>query len=47
MAKWLRVGARTYWDDLVRDGGNEWDGCAPRRPLHLKAMKAATTPSST
>jgi predicted RNA-binding protein with PUA-like domain len=29
------------WDDLVRDGGTEWDGVRnPAARLHLKAMKA-------
>jgi predicted RNA-binding protein with PUA-like domain len=29
------------WDDLVRDGGTEWDGVRnPAARLHLKAMKS-------
>ncbi|HEX6376258.1 MAG TPA: EVE domain-containing protein [Allosphingosinicella sp.] len=29
------------WDDLVRDGGTEWDGVRnPAARLHLRAMKA-------
>jgi predicted RNA-binding protein with PUA-like domain len=29
------------WDDLVRDGGTEWDGVrSPAARLHLKAMKS-------
>lgn len=43
MAKWLmKSEPSSYgWDDLVRDGGAEWDGVrnAAAR-LHLKAMKA-------
>ena len=43
MAKWLmKSEPGSYsWDDLVRDGGTEWDGVrnAAAR-LHLKAMQA-------
>jgi predicted RNA-binding protein with PUA-like domain len=43
MAHWLmKSEPGSYgWDDLVRDGGTEWDGVrnAAAR-LHLKAMKA-------
>ncbi|HEX8572952.1 MAG TPA: EVE domain-containing protein [Allosphingosinicella sp.] len=43
MAHWLmKSEPSSYgWDDLVRDGGTEWDGVrnAAAR-LHLKAMKA-------
>ena len=43
MAHWLmKSEPGTYgWDDLVRDGGTEWDGVRnPAARLHLKAMKA-------
>ena len=43
MAHWLmKSEPGTYsWDDLVRDGGTEWDGVRnPTARLHLKAMKA-------
>ena len=43
MAYWLmKSEPGTYsWDDLVRDGGTEWDGVRnPAARLHLKAMKA-------
>jgi predicted RNA-binding protein with PUA-like domain len=42
MAYWLmKSEPGTYsWDDLVRDGGTEWDGVRnPTARLHLKAMK--------
>ena len=43
MAYWLMKSepASYSWDDLVRDGGTEWDGVRnnPAR-LHLRAMKA-------
>jgi predicted RNA-binding protein with PUA-like domain len=43
MAYWLMKSepAAYGWDDLVRDGGTEWDGVRnPAARLHLKAMKA-------
>ncbi len=43
MAYWLmKSEPGSYgWDDLVRDGGTEWDGVRnPAARLHLKAMKA-------
>ena len=43
MAKWLmKSEPGSYgWDDLVRDGGTEWDGVRnPAARLHLKAMEA-------
>jgi predicted RNA-binding protein with PUA-like domain len=43
MAHWLmKSEPGTYsWDDLVRDGGTEWDGVRnPTARIHLKAMKA-------
>ena len=43
MAYWLmKSEAEAYsWDDLVRDGGTEWDGVRNNAArLHLKAMKA-------
>jgi predicted RNA-binding protein with PUA-like domain len=42
MAYWLmKSEPGTYsWDDLVRDGGTEWDGVRnPAARLHLKAMQ--------
>jgi predicted RNA-binding protein with PUA-like domain len=42
MAFWLmKSEPGSYgWDDLVRDGGTEWDGVRnPAARLHLKAMK--------
>jgi predicted RNA-binding protein with PUA-like domain len=42
MAHWLmKSEPETYsWDDLVRDGGTEWDGVRNNAArLHLKAMK--------
>ncbi len=42
MAHWLmKSEPGTYsWDDLVRDGGTEWDGVRnPAARLHLRAMK--------
>jgi predicted RNA-binding protein with PUA-like domain len=42
MAYWLmKSEPGSYsWDDLVRDGGTEWDGVRnPAARLHLKAMK--------
>lgn len=42
MAHWLmKSEPGTYsWDDLLRDGGTEWDGVRnPAARLHLKAMK--------
>ncbi|MEA3008686.1 MAG: hypothetical protein QOJ91_378 [Sphingomonadales bacterium] len=42
MAHWLmKSEPGSYgWDDLVRDGGAEWDGVRnPAARLHLKAMK--------
>lgn len=42
MAHWLmKSEPGSYsWDDLVRDGGTEWDGVRnPAARLHLKAMK--------
>jgi predicted RNA-binding protein with PUA-like domain len=42
MAHWLmKSEPGTYsWDDLVRDGGTEWDGVRnPTARIHLKAMK--------
>ena len=43
MAYWLmKSEPESYgWDDLVRDGGTEWDGVRNNAArLHLKAMKA-------
>jgi len=43
MARWLmKSEPGSYsWDDLVRDGGTEWDGVRnPAARLHLRAMKA-------
>ena len=43
MAYWLMKSepAAYSWDDLVRDGGTEWDGVRnPAARLHLRAMKA-------
>ena len=43
MAHWLmKSEPDSYcWDDLVRDGGTEWDGVRNNAArLHLKAMKA-------
>ena len=43
MAHWLmKSEPGTYsWDELVRDGGTEWDGVRNNAArLHLKAMKA-------
>ncbi|MEA3051549.1 MAG: hypothetical protein QOG72_452 [Sphingomonadales bacterium] len=43
MARWLmKSEPGTYsWNDLVRDGGTEWDGVRnPAARLHLRAMKA-------
>ena len=43
MAYWLmKSEPGSYgWNDLVRDGGTEWDGVRnPAARLHLKAMKA-------
>ena len=43
MAHWLmKSEPGTYgWDDLVAEGGTEWDGVRnPAARLHLKAMKA-------
>lgn len=43
MAHWLmKSEPGTYsWDELVRDGGTEWDGVRnPAARLHLKAMRA-------
>ncbi|MEO6581364.1 MAG: EVE domain-containing protein [Sphingomicrobium sp.] len=42
MAYWLmKSEARTYsWDDLVRDGGTDWDGVRNNAArLHLRAMR--------
>ena len=42
MAKWLMKSepASYGWDDLVRDGGTEWDGVRNNAArLHLRAMK--------
>ena len=42
MAYWLMKSepASYSWDDLVRDGGTEWDGVRNNAArLHLKAMK--------
>ena len=43
MTRWLmksEPGAYS-WDDLVRDGGTEWDGVRnPAARLHLRAMRA-------
>ena len=42
MARWLmKSEPEAYsWDDLVRDGGTEWDGVRNNAArLHLKAMK--------
>src|SRR3954471_2351647 len=41
MAHWLMKSepASYSWDDLVRDGGTEWDGVRnPAARLHLRAM---------
>jgi len=43
MAYWLMKSepASYSWDDLVRDGGTEWDGVRNNAArLHLKGMKA-------
>ncbi len=43
MASWLMKSepASYSWDDLVRDGGTEWDGVRNNAArLHLKAMQA-------
>ena len=43
MARWLmKSEPHVYsWDDLVRDGGTEWDGVRNNAArLHLRAMKA-------
>ncbi len=43
MARWLmKSEPEAYgWDDLVRDGGTEWDGVRNNAArLHLRAMKA-------
>jgi predicted RNA-binding protein with PUA-like domain len=43
MAKWLmKSEPHVYsWDDLVRDGGTDWDGVRNNAArLHLRAMKA-------
>ena len=43
MARWLmKSEPESYsWEDLVRDGGTEWDGVRNNAArLHLKAMKA-------
>ena len=43
MAYWLMKSepASYSWDDLVRDGGTEWDGVRNNAArLHLRAMKA-------
>ncbi|TMJ16211.1 MAG: EVE domain-containing protein [Alphaproteobacteria bacterium] len=43
MAHWLMKSepGNYSWDDLVRDGGTEWDGVRnPAARLHLRAMKA-------
>jgi predicted RNA-binding protein with PUA-like domain len=43
MAYWLmKSEPGSYgWDDLVRDGGTEWDGVRnPAARLHLRTMKA-------
>ena len=43
MAYWLMKSepASYSWDDLVRDGGTEWDGVRNNAArLHLKAMKS-------
>jgi predicted RNA-binding protein with PUA-like domain len=43
MAHWLmKSEPGSYsWDDLVRDGGTEWDGVRnPAARLHLRAMEA-------
>jgi len=43
VAKWLmKSEPGTYsWDDLVRDGGTDWDGVRNNAArLHLRAMKA-------
>ena len=43
MAHWLmKSEPGSYgWDELVRDGGTEWDGVRnPAARLHLRAMKA-------
>ena len=43
MAKWLmKSEPGTYsWDDLVRDGGTDWDGVRNNAArLHLRAMKS-------
>ena len=46
MAHWLmKSEPHVYsWDDLVRDGGTEWDGVRNNAArLHLRAMKAGDT----
>jgi len=46
MAYWLmKSEPQVYsWDDLVRDGGTEWDGVRNNAArLHLRAMKAGDT----
>jgi predicted RNA-binding protein with PUA-like domain len=46
MAHWLmKSEPESYsWDDLVRDGGTEWDGVRNNAArLHLKAMKPGDT----
>jgi len=46
MAHWLmKSEPESYsWDDLVRDGGTEWDGVRNNAArLHLKAMKVGDT----
>ena len=43
MSRWLmKSEPESYgWDDLVRDGGTEWDGVRNNAArLHLRAMKA-------
>jgi predicted RNA-binding protein with PUA-like domain len=46
MAHWLmKSEPSSYsWDDLVRDGGTEWDGVRnPTARINLRAMKAGDT----
>ena len=46
MAHWLMKSEPTSysWDDLVRDGGTEWDGVRnPAARLHLRAMQVGET----
>jgi predicted RNA-binding protein with PUA-like domain len=46
MAHWLmKSEPESYgWDDLIRDGGTEWDGVRnPTARLNLKAMKPGDT----